>query len=666
MAVRDEGYRAPMLWLLLPYASGLLIHAHTFRTDSGLWMAVCIFAALAAIAAAHWSSGRAGSILWAISTIMAGVILGALRMAPVLEEPGRWRELPPREVHFEVELIRVFPAGPTKPAPSALALITRADPLVSDLVDARVHLGQVILPDGTEPLPSQVLRMSGVIESVFLDPKALGLAKPRVASESFRDYLITHAVFFRASRCRVDAVVTPATEWHRWRAALGARFASILAAGLPARNDAAGAYQAMFLGRRDVMSEDQQLDYLQTGAMHLFAISGMHIAVIAGCMHGLLRLIRLPPLVRAVLGIIALIAFVEATGGTPSARRALVMVGLVWLGGSLRRPANPIASIATAALAVLLVDPLALRSLSFQFSYAVVAMLLLYAAPLTNHWLARWHPWAHIPDDTWRWWHRRVFFGGRSLIIITCTSWSATLISTPLTVAYFGIATPGAVIANLVLVPVSLYSILSGFASLLCGLCGLTWLSVVFNNAGAMVLAVMNAFTSAAADWPGMYFEGRFTSRWVAPSLVAGTLTLCLFGYWRRWARVPAGFLLPPLLLIPALVFLVTRPVSPERSSAMKSAYELAMERLQRSEPTAEKPLTAEQKERLAEITRVYQGKIAEREIFLKQRLAEAQSRGELEETENIRKQMASERARLEEEREDEKERVRRAGGAHA
>src|SRR2546421_8365720 len=49
-----------------------------------------------------------------------------------------------------------------------------------------------------------------------------------------------------------------------------------------------------------------------------------------------------------------------------------------------------------------------------------------------------------------------------------------------------------------------------------------------------------------------------------------------------------------------------------------KSAYELAMERLAKSDPDAHRPLTPEQKARLAEIDRVYQGKLAEREIFLK------------------------------------------------
>ena len=91
----------------------------------------------------------------------------------------------------------------------------------------------------------------------------------------------------------------------------------------------------------------------------------------------------------------------------------------------------------------------------------------------------------------------------------------------------------------------------------------------------------------------------------------------------------------------------------------MKSAYELAMERLAKAEPAAA-PLNAEQKNRLAEIDRIYQGKLAEREIFLKQQLGEVLAARNLDEADKIRKQIASEKARLEEEREEEKERVRR------
>lgn len=91
----------------------------------------------------------------------------------------------------------------------------------------------------------------------------------------------------------------------------------------------------------------------------------------------------------------------------------------------------------------------------------------------------------------------------------------------------------------------------------------------------------------------------------------------------------------------------------------MKSAYELAMERLAKSDPAA-KPLSAEQKARLADVDKVYQGKIAEREIFLKQQLTAALAEHNFEEADKIRKQISAEKARLEEEREDEKERIRR------
>jgi hypothetical protein len=92
----------------------------------------------------------------------------------------------------------------------------------------------------------------------------------------------------------------------------------------------------------------------------------------------------------------------------------------------------------------------------------------------------------------------------------------------------------------------------------------------------------------------------------------------------------------------------------------MKSAYELAMERLAKSDPTADKPLTPEQRTRLAELDTIYKGKIAEREIFLKQRLDAALAEGKYDDVEQIRAQLKSERTRLEEERDEEKERIRR------
>lgn len=91
----------------------------------------------------------------------------------------------------------------------------------------------------------------------------------------------------------------------------------------------------------------------------------------------------------------------------------------------------------------------------------------------------------------------------------------------------------------------------------------------------------------------------------------------------------------------------------------MKSAYELAMERLAKSEP-ASRPLSAAEKQQLVEIDKVYQGKVAERQIFLKQQLEAELAAQKFDEADKVRKQMAMEKARLEEERDAAKEKVRR------
>ena len=93
----------------------------------------------------------------------------------------------------------------------------------------------------------------------------------------------------------------------------------------------------------------------------------------------------------------------------------------------------------------------------------------------------------------------------------------------------------------------------------------------------------------------------------------------------------------------------------------MKSAYELAMERLAKSDPDARPKLSAEQKARLAEIDQVYKGKLAEREIVLKQQLDQAYAAQNADDVGKISQQIGAERARLEEEREAEKEKVRKS-----
>ena len=95
----------------------------------------------------------------------------------------------------------------------------------------------------------------------------------------------------------------------------------------------------------------------------------------------------------------------------------------------------------------------------------------------------------------------------------------------------------------------------------------------------------------------------------------------------------------------------------------MKSAYELAMERFADSDPEAAgSTVTEAQKAALADIDMRYKAKIAEREVFLNKQLAEARAQGDREAYAQIETQLRNERARLEDEKEREKEKVRQAG----
>jgi hypothetical protein len=89
----------------------------------------------------------------------------------------------------------------------------------------------------------------------------------------------------------------------------------------------------------------------------------------------------------------------------------------------------------------------------------------------------------------------------------------------------------------------------------------------------------------------------------------------------------------------------------------MKSAYELAMERLQKDAPTLS--LTEDQKKQLAEIDSTFKAKIAEREVFLQGEIAKAQTTGQFEAVDALQKQLASEVRRLQDDCESKKEKLR-------
>jgi hypothetical protein len=89
----------------------------------------------------------------------------------------------------------------------------------------------------------------------------------------------------------------------------------------------------------------------------------------------------------------------------------------------------------------------------------------------------------------------------------------------------------------------------------------------------------------------------------------------------------------------------------------MKSAYELAMERLEKKTPSV--ALTNEQKQQIAEIDSTFKARMAEKELFLKEQISKAVTAGNAEEAESLQKQLTIDLHRLHEDAETKKEKLR-------
>ena len=102
-------------------------------------------------------------------------------------------------------------------------------------------------------------------------------------------------------------------------------------------------------------------------------------------------------------------------------------------------------------------------------------------------------------------------------------------------------------------------------------------------------------------------------------------------------------------------------PATDNEQIIMKSAYELAMERLSKQSPPVK--LTEQQKEQIAELESKYKAKIAEREIALKDQITAASGAGDFEKMEKLENELARERRKFQAEMEEKKDQVRQAKG---
>ena len=139
---------------------------------------------------------------------------------------------------------------------------------------------------------------------------------------------------------------------------------------------------AMITGDRTFLSHSLRVGFERTGSFHMLVVSGLHLAIVAGCLFWVARRLRLPRVPATVATIAASFAYALFTGFATPVQRSLWMVTLYLIGRLIYRERSPLNTIGFAVLVLLAESPRSLFDSSLQMTLLAVVGIAGIASPL--------------------------------------------------------------------------------------------------------------------------------------------------------------------------------------------------------------------------------------------------------------------------------------------
>ena len=262
--------------------------------------------------------------------------------------------------------------------------------------------------------------------------------------------------------------------------------------------------RALLLGDGYDLDYETDIAFKLSGIRHIIAVSGLHVAML----YAMLRVIALNRRwLMALIGYPVLYLFALAAGFTPSVSRACIMVGLMMLAQLLDREYDSPTALAFAALVMLLENPLVITSISFQMSFACVAGIQLFDAPISA-WMT-----AKLGSPKGKGIGSRL---KRWFISSVSISLSAIVLTTPISAYYFGTVSLVGVLTNLLTlwaVSISFYGIVAALAV------SLFWFSgaVAIGNAASFFMGYVTAVAKLLSALPlaAVYTQSIYIVLWL-------------------------------------------------------------------------------------------------------------------------------------------------------
>ena len=299
--------------------------------------------------------------------------------------------------------------------------------------------------------------------------------------------------------------------------------------------ESAALLNTLLLGKRSDLDENIYQQYVDAGAVHILAISGLHVGIITAIL--LLLLQKMPNLgfyrpLRYFILLAGLWTFALIAGASPSVLRATIMFSFVGLGTLIRRKQGRFDALMLSMLFLLLINPYYLYDVGFQLSYAAVFSIMKFYPVMRKWWL---------PKNKYIRWIWSLFLVGLS----------AQIVVFPISLYYFHQFPILFFVSNLVVVPLLQPILIGGIIALCLG--GLDILPYPIIFVLEKLITLMNILVAFIAHQEMFIIRNiPFTTPLLLSSLVI-VLVLIIFVHYRKYKVLVA--LLVSVLLFQGVLF---------------------------------------------------------------------------------------------------------------
>ena len=308
---------------------------------------------------------------------------------------------------------------------------------------------------------------------------------------------------------------------------------------------------AILLGNRDQIDAERRQSFMETGTVHLLAISGLHVGILAASLLLLGRIGLLPRSLSLIATIVFVVLYAWIVEFRPPVTRAMILIVLYCVGKLIGRQPISFNSLSLAAVLVLAINPAELFQTGAQLSFLAVATIVVCQTYFFQP--SAMDPLAQLIAQTRPWYVKSCKYCGRIVWQTFVVSLAIWLVTVPLVASRFHVVAPIGILLNpLLMIPIW-FALISGFAVLMFGW-ALPPLGLIFGNICDGNLNLIQSAVDQAEPLPGSHlwvagqndfwltvFYGGLALLFLLPSfrIRLRWLAACLIGWFAITLAIP-------------------------------------------------------------------------------------------------------------------------------